>query len=205
MSFYNPSDSKFTRHYREEVDMVFSGLDCALHRDHVIYCSSELTSGLNLCTLLRERGLKTASELKKGMGSEWFRAKLWDVNVKAAIDFAEAVRHKFNDRTIVITPAPFSAPGWTQPEYLAFWETLLRTRIKAAWFNRNWQFSNGCVFEFAVALDAGLDTFDQDGSPLNRGAGIELIDAAIQRIDEQGLDASSLKENLERVTAVHQS
>ena len=196
MSFYNPSDSKFARHYREEVEMVFSAVDCILHRDHVIYCSSELTTGLRLYKALREHGLKTASELRKKMGDRWFNANLWDVNTEAAIRFAENVRSVFQDRTIVITPAPFSAPGWSQAEYLAFWEALLRTRIKSVWFNDNWWLSNGCTFEFAVAQDAGLPTVDREGNVLHRNEGIKLVQRAIEELEAEGFDTAKLRENL---------
>ncbi len=195
MSFYSPSDSKFDRHYRDEVDMVFSAIDCALHRGHVIYGSSELTTGLRLYEELRRRKLRTTSELKQELGQDWYQANIFDANVASAIEFAEAVRSTLRDSTIVITPAPFTAPGWSQPEYLAFWEMLLRTRIKSVWFNLNWQFSNGCTFEFAVALDAGLPTLDHTG-PISRESGVELIAAAVRWLDQHGIDSSKLAGNL---------
>jgi hypothetical protein len=199
MSFLSPSDSKFTRQYSEEVAMVFSALDCALHRGHVIYASSELTTGLRLYEVLRKYNLKTSDELKKQLGKPWYKAHIWDPNEKSAIEFAEAVRAALRDDTIVITPAPFFASQWNQSEFLYLWEQLLRTRVKSLRFNVNWQFSNGCTFEFAVAEDAGLPTFDHTGAPLPRNAGIELIGAAILRLDDQGFDTSQLRENLERL------
>lgn len=199
-TFYNPTDSQFTRHYRDEVEMVFSGIDCILHGGEVIYCSSELTSGYTLRMALLEHHLKTAAELKQKLGSDWFAKNIWDINVKAAIDFAESVRAKSAYKTLVITPAPFSAPGWSQHEYLAFWETLLRTRVRSAWFNRNWQYSNGCVFEFAVAQDAGLPTFDYEGKILDRETGITLIKNAIKQLEDEGFDTKSLRENVARLS-----
>jgi hypothetical protein len=195
MSFYSPSDSEFRRNYREEVDMAFSAIDCLLHRDHVIYCSSELSSGLRLYEALRQHNVKTAAELREQAGDAWYQANIWNVNVRSGIEFADAVRAIFPDRTIAITPGPFSAPGWSQPEYLFFWETLLRTRVKSVWFNFNWQYSNGCTFEFAVAHDAGLPTFDHTGQVLTRSAGIELIGAAVEQLERQGFDASKLRAN----------
>jgi hypothetical protein len=202
MSFYNASDSKFTRHYREEVDMVFSGLDCVLHGEYVIYASSELTSGRRLYELLREHGCKTADELKEKLGNAWYKENVLTANVNSAVRFAETIRGKFHDNTLVITPAPFTAAGWSQAEYLAFWEELLRTRVKTVWFNSDWQFSNGCTFEFVVAEDAGLLTFDHQGFPLGRKAGIALIEGAIHALAAQGLDTSKLRENLERLLAL---
>jgi hypothetical protein len=197
MSFYNGSDSKFSRNYCEEVEMVFSAIDCLLHRGHVIYCSSELSSGLRLFDALRRHSVKTPAELKEQLGEAWYQANIWNVNVRSGIVFAEAVRAAFPDGTIAITPAPFSAPGWSQPEYLYFWEMLLRTRIKSVWFNRNWQFSNGCTFEFAVAHDAGLPTFDHNGQILTRSAGTEMICVAVEQLERQGFDTSKLRANVE--------
>lgn len=199
MTFYNPSDSKFTRHYREEVDMVFSGIDCVLNGERAIYCSSELTSGARLYDGLRQHHLKTASELKKRMGEEWFETNIFRVNVRAAEVFAKSVRSTFADDTLVITPAPFSAPGWSQPEYLAFWETLIRTRTKAVWFNQNWEYSNGCTFELAVAQDTGIATVDYLGRPLPREKEIQCMQQAIRQLETDGFDTSKLRENLDRL------
>jgi hypothetical protein len=195
MSFYSPNDPQFTSDYHQEVELVFSAIDCVLHREHVIYCSSELTSGLRMYEALRQHGLKIANDA--------FRSNLLDVNIEAAIQFAEQVRHRFHDRTIVVTPAPFSARGWTQDEYLAFWEMLLRRRIKAVWFNRNWAYSNGCTFEFAVAQDAGLPTFDESGRPLSRKEGIQLIAEVIGGLQEDGFDTAKLENNLHRLRSPH--
>ncbi len=199
--FYDPGDSEFKRHYRDEVQMVFSAMDCMLHGGDVIYASSELTSGNRLRTALIEHKLRTAAELKQKLGSEWFNKNIWDVNVKAAVDFAEAVRAIAPNKTLVITPAPFTAPGWSQPEYLAFWETLLRTRVRSVWFNRNWQYSNGCAFEFAVAQDAGLPTYDYKGEILDRETGITLLKSAIDLMESDGFDTKGLRENVARLLA----
>jgi hypothetical protein len=201
-NFLSPDDSEFTRHYREESKMIFSAIDCVLHRDHVIYGSSEITTGLRLYEELHTRNLRTRDELKKQMGDAWYQAQIFDKNVTLAIEFAEAVRTTLTDNTIVITPAPLKVPEptWDQTQYLSFWEELLRTRVKSVWFNRNWQFSNGCAFEFAVAQDAGLPTFDHRGGALSRKQGIELITAAIEQMERWGLDASKLRDNLGFVT-----
>jgi len=203
MTFYSPSDSKFTRHYQEEVEMVFSGIDCVLNGELAVYCSSELTTGLRLYESLREHGLKTASELKKKMGQAWFDAHIFQANVRSAKKFAESVRANLNNGALIITPAPFTAPGWSQPEYLAFWETLIRTRIEAVWFNQNWEFSNGCTFELVVALDAEVRTFDHLGNPLKRQQAIQSIEKTIDRLSAQNFDTSKLRENLGHLRAVH--
>jgi hypothetical protein len=204
MPFYEPSASRFTRHYREEVEMALSAVDSVLCREQAVYASTELTTGVRLYDELRRCGVLTAAAFKERVGREAYTSRVWDPNVTGALAFAERVRLTLDQRTPVITPAPFSAPGWSQPEYLAFWETLLRTRIKSAWFNRNWQFSNGCTFEFAVAADAGLPTMDDHGRPLGIDTAIGLIGVAIRTLEDDGFDASTLRINLERLTGTRQ-
>jgi hypothetical protein len=199
MSFYNPTDSKFTRHYSDEVKMAFSSFDSVLNGEPAIYCSSELTTGLRLYKALRVQHLKTASELKKMMGQPWFETNIFGANMHSACDFAKIVRAQLHDNTSIITPAPFEAPGWTQPEYLGFWEALIRTRIKAVWFNENWEFSNGCTFEFAVAADAGIPTFDHLGRTLGRKQAIQSLEHAIAKLSSESFGTEKLRENLERV------
>ncbi|HYJ06952.1 MAG TPA: hypothetical protein VEX43_17610 [Chthoniobacterales bacterium] len=202
MNFYNKSEREFTRPHQEEIDMVFSGIDCVLNDERAIYCSCELTTGARLYAALREHKVKTAPELKEKLGKEWFSAKIFDANVKLGKEFAQCVRNRLTDKTLVITPGPFMAPTWTQPEYLFFWETLLRTRIKAGCFNRNWQFSNGCTFEFTVAVDEGLPTLDHNGEPLDLESGIQLIETATRELESDGFDTSTLRQNLERLHAI---
>ena len=182
--------------------MVFSAIDCVLNDERAIYCSSELTTGARLYEALRENKLKTAAELKEKLWKAWFGTHIFDANVKLGKEFAECVRNRLTDKTIVITPGPFTAPTWSQPEYLFFWEMLLRTRINSGCFNRNWQFSNGCTFEFAVALDAGLPTIDHNGEPLPLEAGIQLMESAIHQLETDGFDTSALRENLGRLHAI---
>jgi hypothetical protein len=202
MIFYTLSDSTFTRHYREEVEMSFSAIDCLLNHEKALYASTELTTGLRLYNAMRECGVKTAAELKQIKGKEWFTSNIWDANVKSASDFAARIRSRLAGKSMVVTPAPFSAPGWSQPEYLAFWEQLVRTRINSAWFNLNWQYSNGCTFEFAVAVDAGVATFDHEGHELDARQGAHLIDDAIHTLEKDGFDTTKLSENLARVQPV---
>jgi hypothetical protein len=180
--------------------MAFSAIDCVLCGERAIYGSTELTTGRRLYDVLREVGLPTAAAFKEKLGRDEFTNRVWNPNFSAALEFAKDIRQSCQSRTLVISPAPFTAPGWTQPEYLAFWETLLRTRIQQVWLNRNWQFSNGCTFEFAVAIDAGLPTADHDGHALSVDQAIDLITDAIATLNAESFDTSSLKANLERIT-----
>jgi hypothetical protein len=199
--FFSLSDSKFNRYHREEVDMILSGIACALNSE-AVYCSSELTSGFRSFEALRKHGLKSVPELKKQAVNTSYKTNVTDLNINSANEFAASVRYRLNDNSTVITPAPFEAPEWSQTEYLAFWERLIRTRVKAVWFNRNWQFSNGCTFEFAVAVDADVPTFDWNGNGLDQRIGIKSVEMAVQQLGAEGFDTIKLQENLSRLHAL---
>lgn len=200
----NPSDSTFTRHYRDEVKMLLSGIDCVLNGELAIYCSSELTTGRRLYDILGKLGLKTALELEEKMGKAWCETNILRVNIGFATEFAKDVRAKLRakrDNTMVITPAPFDAPDWNQTQYLDFWKILIRTRIKAIWFNENWQFSNGCTFEMWIAAEAGVPTFDRHGNPLSRDKAIKSVEEAIRQLRAEGFDTPKLDRHLKRLRA----
>lgn len=202
MRFYDrqqENSSSFSRTFFDETEISFSAIDCSLNGEKAIYASSELTSGRRLQSLLIETGATRASELRAKIGDDGYQVRIWNPNVAAATAFARGLHHTLEGDEIVITPAPFMAPGWNQRQYLSFWEELLRTRIKSAYFNDGWQFRNGCTFEFAVAVDHGMPTFDHEGQPLSAVDGLRLIEAAIDFCRGRLAEPTELIENVELV------
>ena len=186
-----------TRTYAQEVVIALSAFDSILNGEKAVYHSSELTTGKRLNAMFRQYGVRERRELKAKMGEEAFRLQVWDPNVAEANAFARELHHRLGGE-LVITPAPFVSPGWTQPEYLAFWETVIRTRCKAVWFSDDWEYSSGCAFEFAVALDAGLPTYHADGREMPLEEGRSRIAAAVAELEAEGLDVTPLRDILER-------
>jgi len=188
----------FSRSYGEEVRIALSAVDCVLDGERAIYGSSELTTGKSLYKLLRELRLRDVAELKQALGEEELARRLWNPNIEEANAFAGRLRQRLGG-ALVVTPAPFAAPGWSQPEYLAFWETLIRTRFGAVYFNQSWQYSNGCTFEFAVARDCGISTLDADGHEISLERGMATIGQAAAELEAEGFDVARLRENLRRL------
>src|SRR4051812_9564651 len=111
-----------------------SAMDCVLSKDDkAIYCSSELSSGFRLFEELKGRKLKSVAELKRQQGEEWFTENIWNVNVRYAKEFAASI-HRSHPGAVVITPAPLKVQGWGQPDYTAFWDELIRTRVREVHF-----------------------------------------------------------------------
>jgi hypothetical protein len=195
--------SQFTRTlsrtWAAESAVAQTALQCVLNGETAIYASSELTSGRRVQALLRELGLKNSRELKERLGAAQYLARVLAPNVENGMAFARRLHHSLGGNQLVVTPAPFVAPDWTQPEYLGFWETIIRTCVKALYFNDGWELSDGCTFEFLVAADAGLPAFDARGALLDLEGAAGRIERAIADITRDGLDAQSLTSTLERL------
>lgn len=192
---------RHTRTYAEEKALAFSSLDCVLNGEKGVYASSELTTGWRAYQLLDRHEVQSPQELREKLGDDPHRSQLLDRNIDEAGRFARRVREKLAGEP-VITPAPFLAPGWTQAEYLAFWEELIRTRVKAVWFNEAWEYSNGCTFEFAVAQRERIPTFDAHGRELPLEGGIALVENAIRKLGERDIAPGRLPRNLETLRAL---
>jgi hypothetical protein len=204
MRFYNQQGelaaSPHSRTYGEELATLLSAFDCLLNGSKALYASSELTTGKRLYDLMLETGARTAEELRAQLGEEGYRCRLWEPNLAEALDFARQVRAR-HGRELVLTPAPFVALGWSQPEYLGLWETVIRTRVETLFFGSGWEYSNGCAFELCVAWDAGIPARDADGVPISRELGSERISAAAAELEGHGFDASELRASLVRLSA----
>lgn len=201
----NDQQRVFSRSHADEVDIALSAIDCVLNGEKAVYASSELTTGRLVSSVLRETGLENTSDLRRHLGDHEYTTRIWDRNVAAATAFARKLHHSLGGNQIVITPAPFMARGWNQSEYLSFWRTLIRSRIKAVYFNENWEYSNGCAYELVEALDAGLPTFEARGEPLAPSRAAALIERAIAELRAQGLNVEVLSGHLGRLESVRNS
>ena len=187
-----------TRTTAEELATALSAMDCVLNGEKAIYASSELTTGKRLYALLRETGAHDREELHRRLGEEGWKRRLWDPNVAEALELARKVRAG-SGGALVLTPAPYTAAGWSQAEYLVLWETVIRSRVGRVVFGRDWEHSDGCALEFAVATEAGLPVFTEEGAPISREEGRALLSAAVSEIEAGGFDATGLQSCLARL------
>jgi hypothetical protein len=194
MSFYGLSELKFTAPY-------FSAMDCILKGEEAIYCSSEITSGWNLFKAMQKHDVTSQEALIMKRGKSWFETNIVRINSAAADNFAKSVRDQQSGHTPVITPAPLNISEWGQPEYLAFWEELIRTRVSSIRFNPNWEYSNGCTFEFAVAVDKDIPILSSQGIPIPASVAIAAVKDAVTKIKgwNTEFDTAKLEANLERI------
>lgn len=177
--------------------IILSMADCFTREEKAVYCSSELTTGIRLYTACTDNGVTDRYALADKLGKDWLRDNVFKVNETAANEFASYIQIKRQHTTI--SPAALFVPEWGQHDYLSFWETLIKTRISEVWFNENWQYSNGCTFEFMAAKAAGLPTFDPVGGIISSAEGQTTIFRAIEVLGKQNIDTRKLEEHSQKI------
>lgn len=183
----------------DQSTIVLSMADCFVKGRKALYCSSELTTGLRLYTACWDNEVTDRYALAEKLGKMWLRDNVFVVNEQAANTFALSVEMRHSHTTI--SPACLFIPEWGQHDYLNFWETLIKTRISEVWFNTNWQYSNGCTFEYMAARVAGLPCYDIEGNVLEVNEAIDLTHKAIESLKVRGIDTKKLEENLTLIQA----
>jgi len=192
------------RSWQEEAEMLLSLLNCVVLDREAVYASSEFTTGKRFYDLCRQYNVRTAEDLKRQLGNE-YADKLLKVNKNEGIHFARNLRERGN--SIVLTPNPFHADplnqmrNWSQSEYLDFWNLVISKKCHAVYFNEDWQFSNGCTFEYLAGLRAVVQLFDHRGKPLELAAATELIAWAIETLERDGFSVPKLREVLAELSS----
>jgi hypothetical protein len=69
--------------------------------------------------------------------------------------------------------------GWTQEDYYLLWGRVIERYASTVVFLDDWQYSNGCVYEFLVAQRCNARSVDERLNLLTLPDGLDLIQKAI--------------------------
>ena len=182
----------------DEINMTMSAFNCVLPDNAGIYCSSEVTSGRRFYfDLLLPHGVRSDDELKKKLGEQEhkrIKTALIEANVARSLKFTEGLRGR--GLVYLVNPGPFFARGFDQQHYLYLWEWVIIEKIYEIFFNEDWQYSNGCTFEFAVAAKKGIPQFDHLGNLMSLRQAIEMVEQAIAELKKHQCLVGTLEHNL---------
>lgn len=161
---------------------------CGDARRPFAYLSVPLTTGRAYIEL-RARKAKTGEGDAGEFQAE--RRRTVENNRRRAHEAAKRLRSSV--RGMVIDPSRMiDVPGWEQPDYHAFWTSVIDSFAQEVFFLDGWQYSVGCTIEFSVAVKLGLPTLTTEFGTLNAAIGRELVHAAIQEYAKLGLDPKPL-------------
>lgn len=188
----------------DEIEMTMSAFDCMLPDDAGIYCSSDITTGKKFYyELLKKHGARSEKELEEKLGDEEFkRAKteLIRSNVARGVKFAEQLRER--GLINVVTPGPYFARGFDQQHYLYLWELFIIKKTYEVRFNSDWEYSNGCTLEYAIAARKGISRLDHQGGELDLKRAADRVQLAINDLKAQNFVIDKLVQNFELITAL---
>lgn len=187
-----------TRKVIDEIEMVMTAFDCVLADDTGVYCSSELTSGKRYCIdLLAANGVHSNEELIQQLGEEasaHAKNEFIKASVARSMEFTETLRER--GLVNVVNPGPFYARGFDQQHYLYLWEWVIIKKIYQIHFNEDWEYSNGCTLEYAIAARKGIPRLNHLGAPLDSAQAAAMIERGISELKTLGFSVERLERNL---------
>lgn len=182
----------------DEIKMSMSAFDCMLPDDAGIYCSSDITTGKRFYyDVLQKYAVRSEDELKAKLGEEEFKqvqTELIQFNVARGVAFAEKLRER--GLINVVTPGPYFAKGFDQQHYLYLWEWFIIKKIYEVRLNDDWEYSNGCTLEYAIAARKGIPRLDHEGGSLNLKMAIEKVEGAVNELRTGSFVTRKLEHNL---------
>jgi hypothetical protein len=181
------------------IDMMLEVYKSVFDDTDVFYCSAPITSGKRYIDWLERIG-KCFVNID-GAHKDYHESHLREViepNRMHAHQIIQELR-KQTGKVVVNPTALPSFPGWTQRDWHSFWGNVIDRYVTTAFFINDWQYSNGCVYEFWVAQRKGIPTFDESKYSLSVEAGIDLITEAITVIQQRGQSTDFIKMILDRL------
>ncbi len=169
----------------------------------VTYLSAPISTGWRDLMLMKELGV-TKEELRAKYPQE-HRRRVIGPNEREVYKFAQMVR-KLEGRGFVVNPGELYVPGWSQEDYIGFWEEIIRSFCLEIVLAPGWEFSAGARFEASLSLQTNLKVCDVRGRELSarelalmdgrartkllqHGFGPDAIEAYMPWIDFTALDA----------------
>ncbi|HEV2799869.1 MAG TPA: hypothetical protein VGW12_05195 [Pyrinomonadaceae bacterium] len=202
--YYGTPDFKVAEFARrsvlDEIKMLMTAFDCVVPDDSAIYCSGDVTTGRRYYRILREHGVASSEELKDKLGAGGCKEVFDELirhNIARGLAFTEKVRQR--GHTNVINPGPLVAPDFDQQHYLYLWEWIIIRKAFEAHFNEDWEYSNGCTLEYAIAARKGISRRDHLGNALDLPEAIQRIERAVTGLKQAGLRVTTLELNLSRL------
>jgi hypothetical protein len=161
----NPiSNDPLSAAVRDQHDLLFQAWHCVLGEARITYVSGPITTG--------------ARWVDSVVGGRAATARPAVIEANNQQLHAAAAQLRTEPGRIVIEPASFAMPSWSQSDYLILWTDLIERHAGEVRFLPDWALSNGCAHEFERAQRHGIPTLSLDGQAISREEGlVALTDA----------------------------
>lgn len=150
-----------------------------------IYCSTPITSGRRFFAWMDRLGLDcgdvdSALEIHGVSHAE----AVVRPNVMRAAEVCNDV--SVQTGKIVINPSSLQiAIPWRQSDWRSFWGRVIEHFAEYVVLLDDWEFSNGCVYEYLIAVQNGIPTVDERLTRISISEGRKRVQDAIREISRR--------------------
>jgi hypothetical protein len=164
--------------HEPEIELLLNLLGSAIVDHSGVYVSAPITSGRRFAD--RSSGRKLENDASRPETDREFQRKVREANSEHARKIIDRLRSLL-PKALMDPTALKDIDGWTQGDYRALWAKVIERFAGTVVFLDDWQYSNGCAYEFLVAnrLDPRPSILKEDLQPLTLEKGIELLNSAV--------------------------
>ena len=176
--------------------MMLEVYKSVLGGEKALYVSLPITSGRRFIEWLELTG-KCAADVDNldKRGKESHNTQVVIPNSVHAKQVIQRIRE--TTRQIVIDPSAIPPiTGWKQEDWRFFWGQVIERYAAAALFVDDWQYSNGCVYEFWIAHKQGIPTMDEQKRSLQLEQGVGLITESSAEMRRHGASTDFVEQVL---------
>jgi hypothetical protein len=176
-----------TEHQRD-VQVILEFLASVTGEQETIYMSAPITSGKRLL----EAQQNGNSSLPKSSLQTELSTQIIAHNRLYAKAVAQKIRAE-SDAVVIDPTLVGDIDGWNQDDYRAAWAKVIEKYVKTFISVDDWNYSNGCAYEFLVAKRLNLKTLDERFNFISLDEGISLIEKAVRDLKERFLPTEFLE------------
>src|SRR3989338_1469153 len=157
------------------------------------YMSGPITGSRSLYETMKEHGVRRKEDLPK---EAYDRIRQENVDRSRRIEQEWVAKY---DSPVLLPEKLGSADIWSQRDYVDLSKEVMRLKATEFVFEDGWEYSNGSVEEFLLALTLKKPMLDQRRNPLNKEQGIHLLTTSVEEIHQASLECPKLDFLLEQL------
>jgi len=162
--------------HEQQIDILLATLASIIDGRTAVYLSAPITSGKRFSEWHTKRNGDFNPSHPEHQAEH--QREVIDPNRAHAQSIARQLRSQWA-KVLIDPTAVADFPRWTQGDYRCLWARVIKQYVDTVIFVDNWQYSNGCAYEFLIAQQIGATTLRENRQPLLLPEGEQLIKMAL--------------------------
>lgn len=180
--------------FKIDVDQKIILFSSKLAEKNIIYISSAISSGKNFIDWYKTKGSKI--NCKKEYNDHHYKEVI-KPNSDKILQIASDLHASLKET--VVEPASFVMNDWTQDDYLYYWSEIINRHAYKIVFIDGWFYSKGCIYEYLIGLNKGIELLDNNLNPINKCWAIQQIKNSINEYEVIGINTDLQRKILNEI------